>query len=94
MTETTTTTTTTVRRIIRKPKPKTRLVKRVRKVTIRTATMKGGKAVVRRKAGTATVASVPTRRVQIIDVKPIRELPLKTVSTLTVKERKRLPAPR
>lgn len=88
MTETTTTTT-TVRRTIRAPKPKTRLVKRVRKIVIRTTTMKGGKAVVRRKAD-----AVPMRRVEIIDVNPIRALPTKTVSELTVKERKKLPVPR
>jgi hypothetical protein len=86
----TTTTTTTVRRVIRRPKPKTRLVKRVRKVTVRTAVVKGKKGVVRRKVGAA-----PVKRVEIIDVKPVRVLPAPTpVSELTVKERQRLKAPR
>src|SRR5689334_397738 len=51
MTETVTTTTTTVRRKIKVPKPKARLVKRVRKVVIRKSVVKGAKMAVRRRPG-------------------------------------------
>jgi len=91
---TTTTTTTTVTRRIRVPVPKRapRLVQRKRKIVIRNVKLRGGRAVVRRKAGP------PVRRAEVVTITTTtpRALPApkKHVSELTVKERQKLPAPK
>ena len=80
------TTTTTVR--VTKAKPKRRLVKRVRKVVIRTAWVKGKRGVVRRRPGVAT--KKPAKLIEVVSA-VVRKLRHEPVSELTVEERKRLP---
>jgi hypothetical protein len=80
------TTTTTVR--VTNAKPKRRLVKRVRKVVIRTVWVKGNRGVVGRKAGVLTVK--PAKVIEAVSA-VVRNLGHKPVSELTVEERKRLP---
>lgn len=84
-----TTITTTVR--VTKAKPRRRLVKRVRKVVIRSSWVKGKRGLVRRRAGVATV-----KRAKPIEVDPavVRRLRHEPVSELTVEERQKLPRSR
>ena len=80
------TTTTTVR--VTNAKPKRRLVKRVRKVVIRTTWVTGKRGVVRPGAGVVTVK--PAKLIEAVSA-VVRKLRHEPVSELTVEERKRLP---
>jgi len=78
-TTTTVTTTTTTRKRIAVPKPKPRLVKRVRTIVVRTR----------------TPAARRVKQAEVISVTTTRALPAaRPVNELTVRERRRLPAPR
>jgi hypothetical protein len=92
-TTTTTTTTTTVTRKLRVPKRAPRLVRRKRKVVIRTVKSKNRRALV---AGRETkilqlkrsvLELPPPRTVRVIEYIPPRRLPRPIVSEVTVKER-------
>jgi hypothetical protein len=92
-TTTTTTTTTTVRRAIRVPKRKpARLVKRERKIVIRTAVAKSSKAKARIARRAAALPAVRRAEVLAITTTPARALPApkKRVSELTVRERQEM----
>ena len=90
MIETTTVTTTTVTRKIRRPKPRPRLVKRVTKVVLRKAAVKGARVKGHR-------AAVPVRRVDAIvtDSRPAQALPApRETLVLPAQAVKVLPAPK